>query len=117
MTQTLQAARAAFAEHDWRSAYDALVTADAETPLDAGDLASLREAAWWLGLMDEALAAAERSYARYIEAGDNKGAAYQAWEIAYAHFLKGDEAVGSGWMGRVQRLVADEPDCAEHGYL
>jgi len=115
--ETLEAARAAFADHDWVGAHDAFTAAGAHAPLDADDLASLREASWWLGLMDEALAAAEGAYTRYLEASNNRGAAYQAWEIAYSHFLKGDEAVGGGWMGRVQRLLAEEPDCAEQGYL
>jgi DNA-binding CsgD family transcriptional regulator len=114
---TLAAARAAFADQEWTRARDLFIAAAAEAPLDADDLASLREASWWLGLMDEALAAAEDSYTQYLEASDNRRAAYQAWEIAYAHFLKGDEAVGGGWIGRAQRLLAEEPDCAEQGYL
>jgi DNA-binding CsgD family transcriptional regulator len=113
----LEAARAAFANHDWTRAHDAFIAAGAEAALDADDVASLREASWWLGLMDEALAAAEAAYKLYLEASDNRRAAYQAWEIAYAYFLKGDEAVGGGWIGRVQRLLTEEPDCAEQGYL
>src|SRR5205814_1682569 len=35
----------------------------------------------------------------------------------YGYFLRGDAAVGSGWVGRAQRLLADEPDCPEQGYL
>jgi DNA-binding CsgD family transcriptional regulator len=115
--ETIETARSAFANHDWTRARDAFVAVDVESPLDADDLASLREASWWLGLMDESVAAAERAYALYIEASNNRGAAYQAWEIAYAHFLKGDEAVGAGWIGRVQRLLMDEPVCVEQGYL
>jgi DNA-binding CsgD family transcriptional regulator len=115
--ERLVAARAAFADHDWRRARDGFIAAGAEAPLEADDLASLREASWWLGLLDESLAAAEKAYARYLEASDRRRAAYQAWEIAYAHFLKGDESVGRGWIGRVQRLLAEEPDCAEQGYL
>ncbi len=115
--EKLEVARAAFAEHDWTRAHDAFIAARAESPLDADDMASLREASWWLGLMDEALTAAEHAYTLYLKASDNRRAAYQAWEIAYAYFLKGDEAVGSGWIGRVQRLLTEEPDCAERGYL
>ncbi len=113
----LEAARAAFANHDWTRAHDGFVAAGAEARLDADDLASLREASWWLGLLDESLAAAEKAYRLYLEASDKRRAAYQAWEIAYANFLKGDETVGGGWIGRVQRLLAEEPDCAEQGYL
>jgi DNA-binding CsgD family transcriptional regulator len=113
----LEAARVAFANHDWARAHDAFIAAGADAPLDADDVASLREASWWLGLMDESLAAAEKAYSLYLEASDNRRAAYQAWEIAYAYFLKGDEALGGGWIGRAQRLLTEEPDCAEQGYL
>src|SRR5262249_8305756 len=99
----LEAARAAFANHGWTRARDAYKAASADAPLGADDVASLREAAWWLGLLDESLAAAEKAYRLYLEASDKRRAAYQAWEIAYANFLKGEEAVGRGWIGRVQR--------------
>ncbi len=115
--EKLEAARAAFANHDWTRAHDGFIAAAAEATLDADDLASLREASWWLGLLDESLAAAEKAYRLYLQASDKRRAAYQAWEIAYANFLKGDETVGGGWIGRVQRLLAEEPDCAEQGYL
>ena len=55
----LEAARAAFANHDWTRAQDGFAAAGAEARLDGDDLASLREASWWLGLLDESLAAAE----------------------------------------------------------
>jgi hypothetical protein len=53
--EKLEAARAAFANHDWTRAHDGFIAAAAEAPLDADDLASLREASWWLGLLDESL--------------------------------------------------------------
>src|ERR1051326_1046937 len=110
----LEAAHAAFANYDWRRAHDDFRAARAEAPLAADDLASLREASWWLGLVDESLAAAEEAYTLYLEASDNRRAAHQAWEIAYAHFLKADDAVGRGWIGRVQRLLAEEGRSEEH---
>jgi DNA-binding NarL/FixJ family response regulator len=112
-----EAARAAFANHDWTRAHESFLAAAAEAPLGADDLAALREASWWLGLIDESLAAAKNAYTQYVEASDNRSASYQAFEIAYAHFLKGEQDVGSGWIGRAQRLLADEPDCAEQGYV
>jgi DNA-binding NarL/FixJ family response regulator len=113
----LAAARAAFAERDWIGAHGGFLAARQEAPLDADDLSALREASWWLGLMDEALAAGEEAYRLYLEASANRRAAYLAFHTAYGYFLKGNEAVGSGWLGRAQRLVADEPECAEQGYL
>ena len=37
--------------------------------------------------------------------------------MAYTLALRGDEAQSSGWMSRVVRLLGNEPEGAEHGYL
>jgi DNA-binding NarL/FixJ family response regulator len=113
----LTVARTAFAARDWTGARDGFVAARDDLPLDADDLNALAEAAWWLGLMDESLAAREAAYERYLERSDNRRAAMRAFDIAYAYFLRGDETVGGGWVNRAQRLVENEPDCAEQGYL
>jgi DNA-binding NarL/FixJ family response regulator len=115
--EKLAAARAAFATRDWAGAHDGFLAARQEVPLDADDLNALAEASWWLGLMDESLAAREEAYGRYLEASDNRPAAMRAFDIAYAYFLRGNVEVGGGWVSRAQRLVADEPDCPEQGYL
>jgi len=115
--EKVAAARAAFAAHSWTAARDAFLEARQETALDADDSSALGDACWWLGLMDESRAAYEQAYAQYLEDSNNRRAAYRAFHVAYAYFLKGNEAVGSGWMGRAERLLADELDCPEQGYL
>ncbi|MCI0581829.1 MAG: hypothetical protein L0227_02870, partial [Chloroflexi bacterium] len=115
--ETLAAARAAFAARHWVGARDGFLAARQEAPLDADDLSALGHAAWWLGLMDESLAAGEEAYRLYLDAANNRRAAYLAFDTAYGYFLKGNEAIGGGWLGRAQRLLADEPDCPEQGYL
>lgn len=115
--ETLAAARAAFAARDWVGAHDGFLAARKATPLGADDLSALGHAAWWLGLMDESLAAGEEAYRLYLAASNNRRAAYVAFDTAYGYFLKGNEAVGGGWVGRAQRLLADEPECPEQGYL
>jgi len=114
---TLTTARRAFAGRHWALARDGFLAARQEGPLDADDTSALGHSAWWLGLMDESLAAGEEAYRLYLDAGNNRRAAYCAFDTAYGYFLKGNEAVGSGWVGRAQRLLAEEPDCAEQGYL
>jgi ATP/maltotriose-dependent transcriptional regulator MalT len=113
----LAAARAAFEAHDWVAARERFVACASQQPLDADDLSALCRACWWLGFMDESRAAGEQAYELYLAAGNNRRAAYRAFDAAYAHFLKGDEAVGSGWMSRAQRLLDGEPDCPEQGYV
>jgi DNA-binding CsgD family transcriptional regulator len=115
--EELAAARGAFAERHWIEAHDGFVAARQETPLDADDASALAQAAWWLGLIDESIEVGEEAYGRYLEASEPRLAAMRAFEIAYAYFLKGNEEVGSGWISRAQRLLADEPDCPEQGYL
>jgi DNA-binding NarL/FixJ family response regulator len=113
----LAAARTAFAARHWADAYERFRAARQDGSLDADDLAALSQAAWWLGLMDESLAAGEEAYTLYLEASNNRRAAYRAFDVAYGYFIKGNGPVGSGWIGRAQRLLADEPDCPEQGYL
>jgi DNA-binding CsgD family transcriptional regulator len=38
-------------------------------------------------------------------------------EGAVPLFLRGDDALGSGWLGRAQRLLEHLPEAAAHGYL
>jgi DNA-binding NarL/FixJ family response regulator len=115
--ETLDAARTAFAARHWADAHDGFLAARQEGSLEADDLSALSQAAWWLGLMDESLAAGEEAYRLYLDASNNRRAAYRAFDVAYGYFLQGNEAVGGGWIGRAQRLLADQPDCAEQGYL
>src|SRR5207244_7303560 len=68
LMDNLSAARAAFLAGNWTKARDDFLAARPETPLDADDLSALARASWWLGLMDESLAAWEEVYARHLEA-------------------------------------------------
>lgn len=115
--EKLAAARADFAARHWTGARDGFLTARQVAPLDADDLSALAAASWWLGLMDESLAAGKEAYGRYLESSDHRRAAMRAFDIAYAYFLRGSGEVGAGWLSRAQRLLADEPDCPEQGYL
>ena len=114
---TLATARAAFAAGDWTEARLGFRAARQQAPLDAGDLSAMARATWWLGLMDESVAAWEEAYSRHLQASDNRLAAMRAFDIAYAHFLRGNQTTGGGWLGRAQRLLSEEPDCPEQGYL
>ncbi|HEV3464002.1 MAG TPA: hypothetical protein VG846_08470, partial [Actinomycetota bacterium] len=114
---TLEAARDAYRRRDWAAARERFHAARRAGELAAEDLDALGDAAWWLGDFDEATAALEQAYRRHLEADRPGPAARAALGVAVNHLLQGDGVVGSGWLGRVQRLLRDQPDGPEHGYL
>jgi DNA-binding CsgD family transcriptional regulator len=81
------------------------------------DLEDRADVAWWRGDVDEASALLERAYRNHLDDGRPRPAAMAAIGIAVSAFLRGDGVVGSGWLGRAQRLLRDEPEQVEHGYL
>jgi DNA-binding NarL/FixJ family response regulator len=113
----LAAARAAYRAHAWPAALEGFRAARAGGSLPAQDLSALADAAWWLGRVDESIAEGERAYRAHLEEGRPRAAAWTAIGVAVNFLLRGDEAVGSGWIGRAARLLADEPECVEQGYL
>ena len=114
---SLEAGREAARRHAWRDAYEFLRRADEEGNLTAEDLQNLAEAAWWTGRLEEAIALRERSYAAYAEAGEPKRAALIAVLLSGDHLNKGAMSVSRGWLARAERLLADEVEGVEHGYL
>jgi DNA-binding CsgD family transcriptional regulator len=115
--ELLEGARAAYGERDWVAARKRFREAAAGGDLTGDDLYALANCAWWLGDLDEALPALERAYRRYLEEGSGQTAALVALDIGYTRVIRGDEAQGTGWLGRAERLLEDEGPCAERGYL
>lgn len=117
-SRVLELARAAHGRGDWQRAFDLYVGARDDGVLERPeDLARLTDAAWWLGRTDDFLAAGETCFRHYVDVDRPRDAAMTAVELAVALFLRGEEALGSGWMGRAQRLLADLPEGPEHGYV
>ena len=116
-TVTVDAGRDAFERHAWRSAYESLRAADAVAPLDPSDLERLGEAAWWLGRLDEVIGAFERAYAAYHAAGRRRDAARAALRLSAEVDHKQEHAVAAGWLRRAERLLSEEPEATEHGFL
>jgi ATP/maltotriose-dependent transcriptional regulator MalT len=116
----LDAARHAYERGDWAAAvqsFGAARGAVGAEDLTADDLFALADAAWWLGDVDRSVSAGEEAYRRYLQGDRPSNAAMAALGVALNLLLRGDEALGSGWMSRAVRLVADRPDTAEHQYL
>jgi hypothetical protein len=83
--------------------------------LNADDAYARAETEWWRGHIDQAVMAYEEAYRRYLGEARPARAAAAAMAIAGSLFLRGDHAVGSGWLSRAQRLIGDLPDSVEHG--
>jgi hypothetical protein len=73
--------------------------------------------AWWLGRVEESIEVGTAAYKAHLTAGQPRHAASAAMGVAVNHFLRGEEAPGSGWISRAAELLADQPDCVEAGHL
>ncbi|HWH34039.1 MAG TPA: response regulator transcription factor [Acidimicrobiales bacterium] len=113
----LEASRRAHARHDWAAARRGFLAAQDRAGLAPDDAAGLSDAAWWLGRIEESLVAGEAAYRGYLDEGRPRPAAMAAIFTAVNLFLRGDDAEGSGWMGRAQRLLDGEEEGPEHGYV
>jgi class 3 adenylate cyclase len=109
------AGRDAAARGAWKEAYDHLLAAERE--LEPEDLERLAEAAWWTGKLDESIERRERAYKVWLEAGEKRRAALMAVFISQDLFNKASLERAAGWFANAERLLADEPESVEHGYL
>jgi len=113
----LERAREAYARRAWLEAYEALKAAEAKTALDAAEVDLLATCAFMLGRDDEYGAWLERGHHRYLDGGDTIGAVRCALWIGMNLASRGQLGPARGWLGRAQRLLEHEAECAEHGYL
>ncbi len=113
----MEASREAFARHAWHEAADGLRAFDLERPLAADDLEQLAEAEWWLGNLDACIDARERAYQQRIAADERHRAAKLALDLAGNYTSKLASSRAQGWHRRALRLLQEEPECVEQGYL
>ena len=59
------------------------------------------------------LTISETCYRRFLEEGQPRRAAMNAMEVGFKWILRGELAIGSGWLSRARQLLADQPACAE----
>ncbi|HZO62756.1 MAG TPA: LuxR C-terminal-related transcriptional regulator [Gaiellaceae bacterium] len=116
--EVLEQARDAYARRSWLEAHEAFSRADGETPLAAEDLELLSVATLMLSRDDEAMAVLERAHHLYLERDELHRAVRTAAWIGINLASRGAVGPASGWLGRAQRLLEQEPgESAEHGYL
>jgi ATP/maltotriose-dependent transcriptional regulator MalT len=111
----LLAAREAYERGDWA---DALQGLRGKGGLGADDTLALATSAYLMGNVDEAIRALQGGYQDMIKNGDFLGAVRFGFWLGLILNLRGDVAIGSGWVARGQRLLENEPaDLPERAYL
>jgi DNA-binding NarL/FixJ family response regulator len=116
-TQTLNQGREALSKQAWSSAYSLLSAADQKEPLEPDDLEGLATAAVFVGeekLSSEILA---RAHQGFLTRGETRRAVRCAYWIGMMQLFNGEIAQANGWFSRANRLLENEPDCVEKGYL
>jgi DNA-binding CsgD family transcriptional regulator len=113
----LQRGRDAYARRAWVEAHERLTHVHGQRPLDPPDLELLATTAFMLGRDDDTVAWLERAHQRYLEDGVTLRAVRCAAWIVMNLAIRGEVGPATGWLGRAQRLIADEDECAERGWL
>jgi DNA-binding CsgD family transcriptional regulator len=114
----LAVAQSALGRHEWQAAFDAGEGVPAETPeLDAERADLVADAAWWLGRLDDCIAARERAYRLFDELGNQRRAGGCAVWLYENYALKASPAMAGAWLRRAHRALADDPDCVEYGAM
>lgn len=110
-------AQAALSSWGWAAALELAGAVSAEGRDEADRLDVVAEACWWLGRLDECMAAREAAYRHYHELGEDVRAGQCAVWLWEHNMIKGRAAAGGAWLRRARRALADHPDCVEHGAL
>src|SRR5438094_3525828 len=113
----LERGRASCDRWAWADACAALSAADREAALAPEDLERLATALYLVGRLDASVEAWTRAHRDWTRMGDAPRAARCAFWLAFGLLNRGELAPASGWVERAQRLLEDELDCVERGYL
>src|SRR5690606_1069482 len=102
----------------WREAYEALSAIDTDGGLAAEQLDQLAIAAYLLGRDADAAAAWTRAHHCFTDAAEKRRAARCGFWLSLTALLRGDGAVGAGWLARAERVLEDSADdCVERVLL
>lgn len=113
----IDTARAAIAAGEWRAA--ATIAREALASHESAEAHELLGiASWWLSDIETLFASRERAYQLYVHANEKRRAARIAtWLDWDCRAFRGEPVVANGWLRRARRLLDDDRDCAEYGWL
>lgn len=116
-SRDLTRGRDAYANQAWLDAFEALLHAERQAPLADEDLERLVWSAALAGHQQAHLQALERLHDLRVGAGETLPAARAAFWLGMRLLTLGEIGRASGWLGRVEQLLANQGDCVERGYL
>jgi DNA-binding CsgD family transcriptional regulator len=101
----------------WGAAFTHLSVADGERPLQAADLEGLAMSAHLIGKEAECTDLLARAHRGFLDEGLPRRAAQCAYRLGFTCLVNGEAAQAGGWFSRAERLLSDQGDCVEKGYL
>jgi ATP/maltotriose-dependent transcriptional regulator MalT len=113
----LESVRDALRRQDWDAALHAARAVRVDASLEADRLDSEAEAAWWLGRLDECIAAREAAYRIYEDRGEVRRAGQCAVWLWEHHAIGGRPAAASGWLRRARRALEGDTENTAYGNL
>jgi len=111
--------RDAFERQAWSQAYEQLLAAGRDAPLEPADLERLAAAAFLVGEDAACIDALTRAHQGFLERDDAIAAARNAVRLAFTMFERpAVQAQATGWVARARRIFDEcATDCAERGFL
>lgn len=97
-----------------REAFEAVLATDPDSP-DALEGHGL--AIWFLGDLEDGIAAREQAFEGYVRAKRCSDAARTAVWVSHQHLIGGRASAARGWLARAERAVEDIGDCPGQGWV
>ena len=94
-----------------------LTVRSGRAPSDPYQLVESAQASLLVGKEREGLEILARAHQSFLALGKSRAAARCAFWLGFIALLGGDVAQASGWLSRAQRLLEDDSECVEKGYL
>jgi len=86
-------------------------------PHDPFQLVESAQAFLLVGNEREGLEMLARAHQSFLSLGETRAAARCAFWLGFVALLGGDVGQANGWLSRAERLLEDDPECVEKGYL
>jgi ATP/maltotriose-dependent transcriptional regulator MalT len=110
--------RSAIERQDWPHALALAGAARGGTPDEAAELDDLRaEAAWWLGRIDDCIAARDAAYRAFLDLGRRRDAGQCAVWLWEHHAISARPAIAGAWLRRARNALDDDRQCVAYGAL